>query len=171
MLPFHARPEEPSSLANLAVCIDHIAIAVTDLEESLSWFTSVLGFSLKERRTTEGATSGMLSAVVEAGPLQLVLLQGTGSTSQVSRYIDKYGPGVHHLAIRVQDAGALVDEMARSGLEFDTSLIEGGGLRQIFSKRRSDSGVMFEFIERTESGFADQNVTNLFKQLEQSDSF
>lgn len=44
--------------------IDHLAIAVPDLEESIKWFTSVFGFSLKERRKTKGTTTGMVSAVL-----------------------------------------------------------------------------------------------------------
>ena len=165
------QPDMPSVLGRLAVGIDHIAIAVPDLERSVTWFTSVLGFVLKERRVTEGATTGMLSAVIEAGPLSLVLLQGTSPQSQVSKYIQKYGPGVHHLAVGVENIRLLTDDLQASGFHFDTSLLEGDGLRQIFSKRDEGSGLMIEFIERSAAGFSDQNATDLFKQLETSGSF
>lgn len=151
--------------------VDHIAIAVADLEASIDWFTNVLGFSLKERRKTEGSSTGMISAVLEAGPLNFVLLQGTSPQSQVSRYIEHYGPGVQHIAILVADIDALVCELTSAGFEFDTTIINGGGLRQIFSKRDQRSGLMFEFIERSEAGFVDGNVASLFSQLENKGSF
>jgi hypothetical protein len=56
-------------------------------------------------------------------------------------------------------------------MEFDTTIIESPGLRQIFSKRDSGSGMMFEFIERMGGDFSDQSVQNLFEQLEQKNSF
>jgi methylmalonyl-CoA/ethylmalonyl-CoA epimerase len=160
-----------SALTKYARGLDHVAIAVRDLESSIHWFTTVLGFTLKERRKTEGAATGMISAVLEAGPLNFVLLQGTTPESQVARFITHYGPGVQHVAIQVENIDELAQELAQTGLEFDTSIIGGGGLRQIFSKRDKDSGLMIEFIERSGSGFADQNVTSLFAQLEQKNSF
>ena len=164
-------PQESSAIGKYARSVDHIAIAVLDLEASITWYTTVLGFTLKERRKTEGVTTGMISAVLEAGPLHFVLLQGTTPQSQVSRFVEHYGPGVQHLAIKVDNISELSDELKQSGLEFDTSIIEGGGLRQIFSKRDQGSGLMIEFIERSGAGFTDQNVTSLFAQLEEKNSF
>lgn len=66
-----------SPLARHARAVDHVAIAVPSLEDSIGWFTNVLGFKLKERRETKGESSGMVSAVLEAGPLSIVLLEGT----------------------------------------------------------------------------------------------
>ncbi|HEX3683975.1 MAG TPA: VOC family protein [Bryobacteraceae bacterium] len=160
-----------SSLANNAQGIDHIAIAVPNLEESLRWFTDVLGFTLRERRKTEGKTTGMISAVLEAGPLQIVLLQGTDPQSQVSRFVAEYGPGVQHVAIRVGDVDGVSNGLRNSGLEFDTTVIDGGGLRQIFSRRDKGTGLMFEIIERNASGFSEQNVSALFAQLEEKNTF
>lgn len=160
-----------SALAKHARGVDHIAIAVPDLDASIEWFTKVLGFALKERRKTEGATTAMISAVLEAGPLKFVLLQGTTPQSQVSRFVEHFGPGVQHLAIKIENIELLVEDLANAGFEFDTSIIEGGGLRQVFSKRDRGSGLMIEFIERSTTGFANQNVTALFEQLEEKNSF
>lgn len=162
---------ENSSLARHAHAFDHIAVAVPDLESSLKWFTGVLGFTLKERRKTEGKSTGMISAVLEAGPLQIVLLQGTDPNSQVSRFVAEYGPGVQHIAIRVDNIDTVSGQLQDSGLNFDTTVINGGGLRQIFSHRDPGSGLMFEIIERNASGFAEQNVAELFSQLEEKNSF
>lgn len=161
----------PSALAKHALGIDHLAIAVPDLEASISWFTNVLGFSLKERRKTEGVASGMISAVMEAGPLTIVLLQGTSAQSQVSMFVEQYGPGVQHVAIRMANIEGAVQELQAAGLDFDTSLINGAGLKQIFTRRDEGSGLMVELIERSGEGFSDQNVSQLFAELEQKNSF
>lgn len=151
--------------------IDHIAIAVTDLKEAERWYTERLGAQLVERRRTEGRKTGMDSVVLRWGALTLVLLQGTGPDSQVSRYIEKYGPGVHHVAVSVDRIDAAVPELQADGVDFDTPIIHAPGLRQAFARREPVSGMMFEIIERTGTeGFNDNNVRQLFLSLEESDS-
>jgi methylmalonyl-CoA epimerase len=158
-------------LGKFATEIDHVAIAVRDLEKSITFFTTVLGFELKERRKTEGKHTAMVSAVLKAGPLTFVLLQGTTPESQVTRFIEHYGPGVQHIAIGLKDLPRAAAELKAAGMEFDTSVIEGNGLRQIFTHRDEGSGLMVEFIERLGGDFSDQSVQNLFEQLEQKDAF
>ena len=158
-------------LGNYVTAIDHVAIAVQDLEESIKLYTEVLGFELKERRRTEGKVTAMISAVLKAGPVSVVLLQGTTPESQVSRFVEHFGPGVQHLAFGVENLPALTEELKAAGMEFDTTIINSPGLRQIFSKREPGSGMMFEFIERMGGDFSDQSVQQLFEQLEKKDAF
>ncbi|HVT14548.1 MAG TPA: VOC family protein [Thermoanaerobaculia bacterium] len=160
-----------SALGKHATAIDHIAIAVRDLEESIGFYTKVLGFELTERRKTEGKATAMISAVLKAGPITVVLLQGTSAESQVSKFVAHYGPGVQHLAIAVNNLPELAEELKGQGLAFDTTVISSPGLRQIFSHRDPGSGMMFELIERMGGDFSDQSVQQLFQQLEQKDSF
>lgn len=167
------RKPSPSTLAQAAVGIDHIAVAVPDLEASIDFFTQAVGFKLKERRETKGKKTGMVSAVLEAGPITVVLVQGTSPESQVSRYIEHYGPGVQHIAIGLRNLPGVAEHLESSGLEFDTSVIHGKGLLQIFSHRDKGSGLMFEFIEHVEEtgDFSDESVQELFRQLEEGDNF
>ena len=160
-----------SAIAKHATAIDHIAIAVHHLEESIDLYTKVLGFTLVERRKTEGKTTAMISAVLQAGPITIVLLQGTTPESQVSKFIAHYGPGVQHLAIAVENLPELAEVLKAQGMEFDTSVIASPGLRQIFSHRDPGSGMMFELIERMGGDFSDQSVQQLFSQLEEKDSY
>lgn len=162
-----------SALAESASNLDHIAIAVPDLEASVAWYRDVLGFEVRERRTTEGDDTGMVSAVLVAGPITVVLVQGTSPESQVSRYIEAYGPGLQHMAIGVRNLPELAEKLEASGVDFATSIIEGTGIRQIFTARDPGSGMMFELIERLEDGghFSDESVQNLFRQLEEKDAF
>jgi methylmalonyl-CoA/ethylmalonyl-CoA epimerase len=163
--------EAAASLAKFASTIDHIAIAVPDLEASIAFYTNVLGFELYERRKTEGKATAMISAVLKAGAVTVVLLEGTSAESQVSKFIAHYGPGVQHIAIGVQNLPEMAERLKQAGLEFDTTVINSPGLRQIFTKRDAGSGVMVEFIERLGGDFSDQSVQQLFEQLEKKDSF
>src|SRR4051812_40529542 len=114
--------------------IDHIAIAVKDLKEALFLYQDIYGFELLKQREVKGAFSGMKSAELCAGGFSIVLVQGTDPESQVSRYIDEYGPGVQHVAIAVDDVEALSALLKESGIKFATNVIQGDGLVQIFTQ-------------------------------------
>jgi methylmalonyl-CoA/ethylmalonyl-CoA epimerase len=146
--------------------IDHIAIAVEDLEEAIRWYTDGLGFELVERRTTRGARTGMISAVVTTPGATLVLIQGTEPTSQVSRFIEKFGPGVQHIAFSVREIDVVMGRIGRVGAAPDTSIIAGSGIRQLFLRRDAGSGVRVELIERRGGTFSDQTVDRLFREFE-----
>jgi methylmalonyl-CoA/ethylmalonyl-CoA epimerase len=160
-----------AGLAKYVTSIDHVAIAVQNLEESIKFYTEVLGFELKERRRTEGKQTGMISAVLKAGSISVVLLEGTSPESQVSRFVEHFGPGVQHVAFGVENLPEMAEELKGAGYEFDTTVIQSPGLRQIFSQRDKGSGMMFEFIERMGGDFSDQSVQSLFEQLEKKNTF
>jgi methylmalonyl-CoA epimerase len=162
-----------SVLADHTVRLDHVAVAVADLETAVEFYGRVLGYEVKERRETKGQFTGMVSAVLDAGPWMLVLVQGTSPSSQVSRYVEAFGPGVQHIAIQVRDLPTVVERLSESGLEFDTTIIQGSGIRQAFTHRDPASGMMYELIERQEPDghFTDESVADLFRQLEEKDAF
>ena len=164
-------PKVMESLGKYAKSVDHVAIAVHDLEESIKFYTQTLGFQLHERRKTEGKHTAMVSAVLKAGPVTFVLLQGTSPDSQVSKFVEHYGAGVQHVAIGVENLPEMADDLKAAGMDFDTNVISSPGLRQIFSHRDPGSGMMFEFIERMGGDFTDQSVQQLFEQLEKKDAY
>lgn len=162
----------PSVLCAQLKTVDHLAIAVEDLEGAVNLYTKMLGFVEKERRVTAGKKTAMESVVVTSDNLQIVLIKGTTEESQVTRYVKEYGPGVQHVAFRVDDIEAVVADLKARGIEFDTPILEAPGLKQAFTKREPVSGMMFEIIQRTgEEGFSEQNVQKLFESLEKNDSF
>jgi methylmalonyl-CoA/ethylmalonyl-CoA epimerase len=150
--------------------IDHIAIAVRDLESAISFFRDILGFSLIRRHSVRGQKTGMVSAEMENRD---ILCQGTEQESQVSRLIENFGPGVAHIALGVTDVESTRRQLLERGLSFDTDLISGPGLEQTFSSRCNNSGLSFEFISRNveQSSFLDENIQSLFDQLEKNDTF
>ncbi|WJY14207.1 VOC family protein [Pectobacteriaceae bacterium CE90] len=158
----------PVGIAKKYKRIDHLAIAVSSLEKALRLYIDVLGFTFVERRTTKGTTTGMESAVLQGNGYTLVLLQGTEPQSQVSLYIDQFGPGVQHVAFEVESLEEVAAELEQRGMQFSTRIINGGNLKQIFTKRDTESGMMFEFIERHGEGFEEGNIGSLFRQLEET---
>ena len=152
--------------------IDHIAIAVLDLEQAIAWYRDLLGFQLVRRLRVTGKTTGMISAEMSFNDIQFVLCQGTEPQSQVSRLIEAHGPGVAHIALEVDDAEATAALLTERGMGFDTSLIVGQGLKQTFTSRDPHSGLSFEIIERKgEAGFLETNVDELFAQLERGGNY
>ncbi|HEX7817292.1 VOC family protein [Dyella sp.] len=152
--------------------IDHIALAVTDLDAAVQMFQDILGFELKRRLVVEGKRTGMLSAEFESNGIRFVLCQGSDPDSQVSQLIKHYGVGVAHIAFDVEDVDHTVESLAQRGLSFDTTVIRGPGLTQAFSSRCVNTGLSFELINRSgEDGFLESNVQQLFDQLEASGKY
>jgi methylmalonyl-CoA/ethylmalonyl-CoA epimerase len=152
--------------------VDHMAIAVNDLDEAISFHTKVLGFKLDSIRDTQGKMSGMRSAVLFSDSFSVVLLMSTSPNSQIARYIEKYGPGVQHVAFSVKKIESVHGELKEKGMGFSTEILKSSGLKQVFTQRDKNTGMMYEFIERDGNfNFEDENVNRLFEQLESSDSF
>jgi catechol 2,3-dioxygenase-like lactoylglutathione lyase family enzyme len=151
--------------------IDHVAIAVPDLEASIAWYTNGLGFALCERRTTTGASTSMVSAVLSAGEAVVVLVQGIEAASQVSRFVDHFGPSVQHVAFRVDDLDVTLKQVERAGGSADTPIMAEPGIRQVFLTREQGSATRIELIERKGGTFSDQSVEKLFRAFESADLY
>lgn len=172
--PVDAPAAKPAD--DLAACvlgIDHLALAVPDLDAAAAWIRDVLGFTLVEKRETMGLKTGMKSAVLRLGPVTLVLTEGIGATSQVSQFVEEFGAGVQHVAFRVNDLGKAAAAMEARGLRFSSPRLDSDQLSQIFSIRDGSTGLMVELIERQGGfeGFRDENVQRLFDSLESRNLF
>ena len=152
--------------------IDHLAIAVLDLDSAIDFYVNKLGFRLDAIRDTRGNYSGMRSAVLFSGEFSIVLLTSLTIDSQIDKYIECYGPGVQHIAFITENIDETFSELDEHGVKFSTSIIESNGLRQLFTVRDKNTGMMHEFIERTEvSNFDEKNINQLFEQLESSGNY
>lgn len=153
-------------LEDLIEGVDHLAVAVVDIEESIRWFSQGLGFRMVERRITHGETTGMESAVMIAGNAIVVLVQGISPDSQVSRFIEHFGSGVQHVAFSVKDIDEASARIRAAGGDLDVEITEEAGIRQAFLRRDPGSGVRVELIERRGGKFTDSSVEFLFRELE-----
>jgi methylmalonyl-CoA/ethylmalonyl-CoA epimerase len=153
------------------VAVDHIAIAVDDLEASVGFYRDMLGFEDVGRRCTRGERTSMVSAVMRKGDSTIVLVQGVEHDSQITRFVRAFGQGVHHIALRVRNLGTVVDGLRKLGVEPAIDIIEGRGINQIFLKREGPAGVRVELIERKGGDFSDDTVERLFRQFEKNDLY
>lgn len=152
--------------------IDHLAIAVEDLNKAISYYADHMGFKLNTIRNTQGKYSGMRSAVMFNGEFSVVLLASLTEGSQIDLYLKSYGPGVQHVAFCVDDLDSVYTKMKANGVVFSTGIINGQGLRQVFTKRDPNTGMMHEVIERTnQHDFDEDSVNQLFEQLEANDNY
>src|SRR5262245_27915229 len=103
--------------------VDHVAIAVRDLDAAINWYTANFPFRVIERRLTRGESTAMISAVLQAGSATLVLVQGTTPESQVSKFVHHFGCGVQHLALQVSDLDAAIQRLSKNGAVIDTPII------------------------------------------------
>lgn len=160
-----------TKLADLVLGIDHVAIAVKNIDASIAWYSSTLGFSLAERGEVSGDHSGMLYAVLKSGSISVVLTQGTSPASQVSKFLAASGSGVQHIAFAVTDLDTAIDRIAKAGGITDTPVISDGGIRQAFLQRDPATGMRIELIERHDGSFSKQNIERLFKALEEKNLY
>src|SRR5947208_6468703 len=106
--------------------LDHIGIAVKDVAAALAFYRDALGLEIEPPE--EVASQHVRAHFVPVGESKLELLEPTAPESAIARYMDKRGPGLHHITLRVEDIGAaiaqlkargarLVDEAPRPGAE------------------------------------------------------
>ena len=127
--------------------IDHIGIAVKSLAEALPAWTALLGINAHGEE--EVPSEQVRVAFFGSGAGRIELLEATGPDSPIARFIDRRGPGVHHICLRVADLEAALSRARRSGLEpLEPGIREGaGGHRVAFLHPRDTGGVLLELTE------------------------
>lgn len=127
--------------------IDHVGVAVEDLDRALELYRDRYGLAEQHRETVE--EFGVEAALLEIGEGHVELLEPTSADSAVGRFLERNGPGMHHVAYqttdidatleRVRDAGIrLIDREARTGIR---------GSRVAFLHPRDTGGVLTELVE------------------------
>jgi methylmalonyl-CoA/ethylmalonyl-CoA epimerase len=160
--------------------IDHITLCVENLEAAEYLFTKILGFEvIWSARDVGSDKSSMDTIVVQRGNAKVALMQGRDKAvrSQISEFIEKYGQGVQHIAIEVDDIEKVCREWEEQGVKFSGPLKEGrdgfGPLKQRFTYPLfPGSGLFFELTQRQHGNeqsrtFVRGTVEALYKDIEQ----
>jgi methylmalonyl-CoA/ethylmalonyl-CoA epimerase len=130
--------------------IDHIGIAVSDIENALRIYRDALGLPLDsiERISSQKITTHHL----RIGESHIELLHPTDPTSPVARFLEKKGPGIHHIAFAVDDFDAVRQHLVSSGLEpiGEPSVGAGGKLIQFFHPKTTE-GVLLEICSEADA--------------------
>ena len=125
--------------------IEHIGIAVNSLEESIPYYEKVLG--LECYAIEEVADQKVRTAFFKVGETKIELLESTDPEGPIGKFIEKKGPGVHHLAFAMDNVGKALQDAADQGVRLiDEKPRKGAeGLQIGFLHPKSTQGVLTEF--------------------------
>ncbi len=164
---------------NDATGIDHITVCVENLDAAEFLFTKILGFELIWSARDVGTdNSSMDTVVVQRGSARIALMRGRDKTmkSQINEFIEKYGQGVQHFALEVDDIDAACREWEAHGVKFSGPVKEGrdgfGPLKQRFTYPLFPGGGLFIELTQREHGderaktFVRSTVESLYKDIE-----
>jgi|TARA_X000000368_G_scaffold162484_1_gene128110 methylmalonyl-CoA/ethylmalonyl-CoA epimerase len=123
--------------------IDHIAIAVNDVEESAKIYQQALGVDEIEFETVE--SEGVKVAIIALENGRIELMQPTNDSSPIKKFLDKKGPGLHHMALDTSNIEGEVERMEGCGIQFLGKIRPGSaGTKVTFIHPKSLSGVLAE---------------------------
>ena len=134
----------------MAVEIDHLGIAVRSIDESLRFY-GLLGLEPVAREIVEAERVSVAMLPLGAVPAssRLELLEATDDESPIARFIAKRGPGLHHIALKVDDLQRIAAELQAEGARLLNEPRAGaGGHLYIFVHPASSGGVLLELVER-----------------------
>jgi len=130
--------------------IDHVGIAVADLDSAIALYEKTLGMPLVHReKVTE---QGVEAVLLDVGDGHIELLEPLAEETPVGKFLAKKGPGLHHVAYAVSDVTAALAELAEQGVELiDTTPRRGiRDSRVAFLHPRSTGGVLTEIVQPAE---------------------
>jgi len=128
--------------------IEHIGIAVKNLEESINYYEKILG--LKCYSVEEVKEQKVKTAFFMVGQTKIELLETTDAEGPIGKFIEKKGEGIHHLAFAVNGIENALDEVASKGVQLiDKTPRKGAeGLDIAFLHPKSTNGVLTELCEK-----------------------
>lgn len=131
--------------------IDHVGIAVRSLEDAVPLYRALLGEPPSGYETVSG--EGVRVAFFGEGAGRVELLEPTGSDSPVGRFLERHGPGLHHMCLAVDDLDAALERARAAGAEPLPPGIRSGAeaSRVAFLHPKSARGVLLEIRERAET--------------------
>ena len=128
--------------------VDHIGIAVKSIDEALKLWEEVLGIKCTGREEVE--EQKVVTAFLPLGDTEIELLEPTSPESPVSKFIEKRGEGIHHLALRVENIEAALEELNGKGIRLidEEPRCGAGGAKIAFIHPKAAGGVLLELSER-----------------------
>ncbi len=127
--------------------IDHVGLAVSDLEEAIDLHVNVYGLALVHRETV--AEQGVEAALLDVGENHVELLAPLGPDTPVGKFLDKRGPGLHHVAYQTADIAAELERLTAAGVRLIDETPRAGirGSRVAFLHPKSSGGVLTEIVQ------------------------
>jgi len=127
--------------------IDHVAIAVNDLEAAIAWYRDVFGATVEHRETVE--SDGVAEALLRVADSYVQLLTPTRDDSPVAKYLEKRGEGLHHVGYRVSNCALALEAVKASGGRVIDDAPRPGSRGTIvaFVHPKTSFGTLIELVE------------------------
>ena len=129
--------------------VDHIGIAVSNLEEAVKFYHDVLGIELQG--TEEVADQKVKVAFMPCGDTEIELLESTAPDGPIAKFIEAKGQGIQHIAYRVDNIEQAIADMKEKGIRMidETPRYGAGNAKIAFLHPKSTNGVLVELCERS----------------------
>jgi methylmalonyl-CoA epimerase len=134
----------------MSIRIDHLGIAVESIDNALSFYEEQLGMRVANRETVEveKVRVAMLPAGEDVAAPRIELLEAAEPDSVITRFIEKRGPGLHHIALKVDNLLATVARLESRGARLLNEPRQGaGGHLYVFVHPESTGGILLELIQ------------------------
>ncbi|MDM3932382.1 methylmalonyl-CoA epimerase [Mycobacterium intracellulare subsp. chimaera] len=137
---------------SLVTAIDHVGIAVADLDAAITWYHDHLGMILVHEEVNEeqGIREAMLAVRgAPAGTAQIQLMAPIDDSSTIAKFLDKRGPGIQQMAVRVSDLDTMVERLREQGVRLIYEAPRRGtaNSRINFIHPKDGGGVLIELVE------------------------
>jgi methylmalonyl-CoA/ethylmalonyl-CoA epimerase len=127
--------------------IDHVGVAVEDIDGALALYRDVLGMALVHRETV--SAQGVDAALLDVGDSHIELLQPLGANTVVGKFLARRGPGLHHVAYRVASVQETLETLSAAGVRLIDERPRTGirGSQVAFLHPASTGGVLTEIVQ------------------------
>lgn len=129
--------------------IDHIGIATASIDDASAFWCEALGLEICD--SEEVVEQGVRVSMLPTGESRIELLEPTSNDSPIARFLKKRGPGIHHIALRVDNIHAALNQLSASGARLidETPRTGAGGCLVAFIHPSATGGVLVELVEHT----------------------
>ncbi len=127
--------------------VNHIAIVVPDMEEANNFWVDVLGLKFESVKQVE--EEGVEIAFLPVGDSEIELLRPIDTQSGVAKYLEKRGPGMHHICFEVDDIETMLEKLRKYNIPLITEdvIINENGTKYAFIHPKGANGVLVELYE------------------------
>ncbi len=128
--------------------VDHIGVAVEDLDKALEFYQGLLGIKAEGAEVVEDQK--VKTAFLPVGDSEIELLESTDPDGPIAKFIEKKGAGVQHVALQVEDIEEALQELKQAGVKLidEEPRYGAGGARIAFIHPKATGGVLLELSER-----------------------
>ncbi len=129
--------------------IDHLGIAISNLEDGVKLYRDLLGFSLEGYEEVKDQKVKVAILNAEGKSPNIELLEPTSEDSPIYKFIEKKGEGIHHIALRVENIEKVLENLKAQGIRLidEVPRIGAGGKKIAFLHPKSTKGVLIELCE------------------------